>query len=38
LWMVLEREREYGSHREAVCSVAEMLGPAPEMARLWVPR
>jgi len=36
--MVLEHEREYGSEWEAICSVAEMLGPASETVRLWVRR
>jgi transposase len=34
--MVLEHEGEYGSQWEAICSVAEKLGPKAETVRLWV--
>lgn len=34
--MVLDHEHEYGSQREAICSVAEKLGPKAETVRLWV--
>lgn len=34
--MVLEHEHEYGSQWEAICSVAEKLGPKAETVRLWV--
>jgi transposase len=34
--MVLEHEGEYGSQWEAICSVAEKLGPRAETVRLWV--
>jgi transposase len=34
--MVLDHESEYGSQWEAICSVAEKLGPKPETVRLWV--
>jgi transposase len=34
--MVLEHEGEYGSRWEAICSVAEKLGPKAETVRLWV--
>lgn len=34
--MVLEHQREYGSQWEAVCSVAEKLGPTAETVRKWV--
>ncbi len=33
--MVLEHQHEYGSQWEAICSVAEKLGPTPETVRLW---
>ena len=36
--MVLENERLYGSQWEAICSVAEKLGPTPETVRLWLRR
>src|SRR5215207_7492631 len=36
--MVLEHEGEYGSQWEAICSVAEKLGPKAETVRLWVRR
>ena len=36
--MVLEHQHEYGSQREAICSVAEKLGPTPETVRKWVRR
>lgn len=36
--MVLERQHEYGSQWEAICSVAEKLGPTPETVRKWVRR
>ena len=36
--MVLENERLYGSQREAICSVADKLGPTPETVRLWLRR
>jgi transposase len=36
--MVLEHEHEYGSQWEAICSVAEKLGPKAETVRLWVRR
>lgn len=36
--MVLEHQGEYGSQWEAICSVAEMLGPTPETVRNWVRR
>jgi transposase len=34
--MVLGHEGEYGSQWEAICSVAEKLGPKAETVRLWV--
>jgi len=34
--MVLEHGHEYGSQWEAICSVAEKLGPKPKTVRLWV--
>lgn len=34
--MVLDHQREYGSKWEAICSVAEKLGPTPETVRRWV--
>jgi transposase len=34
--MVLDHGHEYGSQWEAICSVAERLGPKPETLRLWV--
>lgn len=34
--MVLDHGHEYGSHWEAICSVAEKLGPKAETVRLWV--
>ena len=34
--MVLDHENEYGSQWEAICSVAEKLGPKAETVRLWV--
>ena len=34
--MMLVHQHEYGSQREAMCSVAEKLGPKPETVRLWV--
>ncbi len=36
--MVFEAERHCGSLWEAVCSVAEKLGPTPETVRKWVRR
>lgn len=36
--MVFEAERRCGSLWEAVCSVAEKLGPTPETVRKWVRR
>lgn len=36
--MVLEHQAEYGSQWEAICSVAEKLGPTPETVRKWVRR
>jgi len=36
--MVLEHEHEYGSQWEAICSVADKLGPKAETVRLWVRR
>jgi len=35
---VLDHEHEYGSQWEAICSVAEKLGPKAETVRLWVRR
>lgn len=34
--MVLEHQREFGSQWEAICSVAERLGPTAEAVRKWV--
>ena len=34
--MVLDHEHEHGSQWEAICSVAEKLGPKAETVRLWV--
>jgi transposase len=34
--MVLDHQHEYGSQWEAICSVAEKLGPKAETVRLWV--
>jgi transposase len=34
--MVLDHEHEYGSQWEAICSVAEKLGPTAETVRLWL--
>ena len=36
--MVFEAERHGGSEWEAICSVAERLGPTPETVRRWVRR
>ena len=36
--MVLDHADEYGSQWEAICSVAEKLGPRAETVRLWVRR
>jgi transposase len=36
--MVLEHQGEYGSQWEAICSVADKLGPTPETVRKWVRR
>jgi len=36
--MVLDHQHEYGSQWEAICSVAEKLGPRVETVRLWVRR
>jgi transposase len=36
--MVLDHVHEYGSQWEAICSVAEKLGPKAETVRLWVRR
>lgn len=36
--MVFEAERLGGSQWEAICSVAEKLGPTPETVRKWVRR
>ncbi len=36
--MVLEAERHTGSQWEAICSVADKLGPTPETVRKWVRR
>ncbi len=36
--MVLDHGGEYGSQWEAICSVAEKLGPKAETVRLWVRR
>jgi len=34
--MVFEHESEYGSEWEAICSIAEKLGPTAETVRKWV--
>ena len=34
--MVFESEQHTGSRWEAICSVAEKLGPTPETVRKWV--
>ncbi len=36
--MVLEAEQHTSSRWEAICSVAEKLGPTPETIRIWVRR
>jgi transposase len=36
--MVLEHQHEYPSQWEAICSVAEKLGPTAETVRKWVRR
>ena len=36
--LVRDHEHEYGSQWEAICSVAEKLGPTPETVRKWVHR
>ena len=36
--MVLEHEREHASRWEAICSVADKLGPSAESVRKWVQR
>ena len=36
--LVREGEAVYGSEWEAICSVADMLGPTPETVRKWVRR
>ncbi len=36
--MVFEAEQHTGSRWEAICSVAEKLGPTPETVRTWVQR
>src|SRR3954447_7241513 len=36
--MVLEHQHEHGSQWEAICSVAEKLGPTAETVRKWVRR
>jgi transposase len=36
--LVREGEAAYGSEWEAICAVAEMLGPTAEMVRRWVRR
>ena len=36
--MVLDHGHEYGSQWEAICSVAEKLGPTPETVRKWIRR
>ena len=36
--MVLDHEDEYASQWEAICSVADKLGPTAETVRLWVRR
>lgn len=38
LVFVLDHQHEYGSQWEAICSVAEKVGPKPETVRLWVRR
>ena len=34
--LVVEHQHEYGSQWEAICSVAEKLGPTAETVRKWV--
>jgi len=34
--LVMEQQGEHGSQWEAICSVAEKLGPKAETVRLWV--
>ena len=34
--LVLDHGDEYGSQWEAICSIAEKLGPTPETVRGWV--
>jgi len=36
--MVFEAEQHTGSQWEAICSIAEKLGPTPETVRKWVRR
>jgi len=36
--LVFEQQAEHGSQWEAICSVAEKLGPKAETVRLWVRR
>jgi transposase len=36
--MVLDHQDEHASQWEAICSVAEKLGPTPETVRKWVRR
>ncbi len=36
--MVLDSERHHGSQWEAICSVADKLGPSAESVRKWVRR
>ena len=36
--LVLDHQDEYGSQWEAICSVADKLGPRAETVRLWVRR
>jgi transposase len=36
--MVLEHQQDYDSRWEAICSVAEKLGPTAETVRKWVRR
>jgi transposase len=36
--MVLEHQHEHGSQWEAICSVADKLGPTGEAVRKWVRR
>ena len=36
--LVLDNERHYGSQWEAICSVADKLGPSAESVRKWVRR